>query len=469
MLQPKGCYISFQPCCILKQPPLAEHQPVGIIAFSQGAAATAFLLAGRPTPSLPFAVLAAGPFIGPPGTAMPAPGSIVVPSLHVVGLADQLVPPAKSLQLAALFVHPQIHEHPQGHCLPQRAADVQVFLGFVAEQLRCPVASSVAAQPPPAISASDKVTQDEEIEAMAAIFGEAFTLQEGAAPPTFAVRIEVQDVVLDVGFALPVLYPSLAGPQIHVRPVSLPPDRAGPLCTALQRHLADFARPLVGGEGFCFSLVEEAREFLLQPGAAELARAAAAANTIRTVFLATGTTGAAAVANERSVTAEEATSDVDSGDDDNDDNDDEVALATLTALAKAGLTQNWEFDAEDDALIVTSTAEAAAADQVHGVYVDRTRTGLCNFTVGLCGKPSAGKSTFFNAITNPASEEDGARMAAFPFTTIEPNVGTAFFAHAPPVVPASAGGTAASLWGFDAHGRQKLPVRIKDVGFGVCF
>ncbi|CCW60330.1 unnamed protein product [Phytomonas sp. EM1] len=46
--------------------------------------------------------------------------------------------------------------------------------------------------------------------------------------------------------------------------------------------------------------------------------------------------------------------------------------------------------------------------------------------IGLIGKPSAGKSTFFNAITDPQSESEAARVAAFPFTTIESNIGTGF-------------------------------------------
>ena len=32
---------------------------------------------------------------------------------------------------------------------------------------------------------------------------------------------------------------------------------------------------------------------------------------------------------------------------------------------------------------------------------------------------SAGKSTFYNAVVDPASDADGARVAAFPFTTIQ--------------------------------------------------
>eukprot|EP00948_MAST-09A_sp_MAST-9A-sp1_P001502 g1502.t1 len=43
------------------------------------------------------------------------------------------------------------------------------------------------------------------------------------------------------------------------------------------------------------------------------------------------------------------------------------------------------------------------------------------FTVGLVGKPSAGKSTFFNAAKDEGTK--AARVGAFPFTTIDPNIG----------------------------------------------
>nr|CCD13766.1 unnamed protein product [Trypanosoma congolense IL3000] len=49
--------------------------------------------------------------------------------------------------------------------------------------------------------------------------------------------------------------------------------------------------------------------------------------------------------------------------------------------------------------------------------------GSLEFIIGLIGKPSSGKSTFYNAITNPDNEGKVARVSALPFTTIEPNVG----------------------------------------------
>ena len=42
--------------------------------------------------------------------------------------------------------------------------------------------------------------------------------------------------------------------------------------------------------------------------------------------------------------------------------------------------------------------------------------------IGCVGKPSVGKSTFFNAVT-----EGKAKVGNFPFTTIEPNTGVTYF------------------------------------------
>ena len=44
-----------------------------------------------------------------------------------------------------------------------------------------------------------------------------------------------------------------------------------------------------------------------------------------------------------------------------------------------------------------------------------------SYTVGLVGKPSVGKSTFFNAATMNDVPE-----GAYPFTTIDPSVGEAY-------------------------------------------
>ena len=112
--------------------------------------------------------------------------------------------------------------------------------------------------------------------------------------------------------------------------------------------------------------------------------------------------------------------------------------------------------------------------------------------VGLVGKPSAGKSTFFNAATAFARQRggggggvnrdgngdndailDGAAMAPQPFTTIDPNIGFC-------LVPAPAGScpedeegsldalvkhklVLGSTHGRDTNGRRMLALCLKDV------
>ena len=87
--------------------------------------------------------------------------------------------------------------------------------------------------------------------------------------------------------------------------------------------------------------------------------------------------------------------------------------------------------------------------------------------MGLVGKPSAGKSSFFNAATEAAEgAARAARVAPHPFTTIEPNLGAAF---APATCPCA-------LVGLDracdpSHGAEdvdgthcrRIPILVKDV------
>jgi ribosome-binding ATPase YchF (GTP1/OBG family) len=83
--------------------------------------------------------------------------------------------------------------------------------------------------------------------------------------------------------------------------------------------------------------------------------------------------------------------------------------------------------------------------------------------VGLVGKPSAGKSSFYNAATQACFSKDGRRMAAVaahPFTTIEPNVGPGFY---PGPADNDTDCSRGALYGRDSLGRRLLPILIKDV------
>jgi ribosome-binding ATPase YchF (GTP1/OBG family) len=92
------------------------------------------------------------------------------------------------------------------------------------------------------------------------------------------------------------------------------------------------------------------------------------------------------------------------------------------------------------------------------------------------GKPSAGKSTFFNAATAFSRQQGdnegdpelgGASMAAHPFTTIDPNIGycliPAPFGSCPEDGLSGSKSEYGSTHGRDPQGRRFLPVLLKDV------
>ena len=123
----------------------------------------------------------------------------------------------------------------------------------------------------------------------------------------------------------------------------------------------------------------------------------------------------------------------------------------------------WEAEEpeEDDAAVSAAIAEASAeaaraaladAERRRGGIADpgsgesrasvvpsKEKGGRWDNVIGLVGKPSAGKSTFYNSAAALAcSDANAAKVAPYPFTTIEPNVAEAFAAL--PCACASRGG-----------------------------
>lgn len=79
-----------------------------------------------------------------------------------------------------------------------------------------------------------------------------------------------------------------------------------------------------------------------------------------------------------------------------------------------------------------------------------------SYTIGLVGKPSVGKSSFFNAATMNDVPE-----GAYPFTTIDPSVGEAYVrvdCAAPEFDE-----TCTPATGFCEHGTRFVPVKLVDV------
>jgi len=114
-----------------------------------------------------------------------------------------------------------------------------------------------------------------------------------------------------------------------------------------------------------------------------------------------------------------------------------------TLLIKEATEKAFDFaalakDTDDSATSATSATSAYTHPSDHEVRGDansvtapESSRGVWNYVIGLVGKPSAGKSTFYNAATKAALEREGRLLAAVaphPFTTIEPNIGPGWYA-----------------------------------------
>ncbi|KAJ2781750.1 hypothetical protein GGI15_003134 [Coemansia interrupta] len=81
-----------------------------------------------------------------------------------------------------------------------------------------------------------------------------------------------------------------------------------------------------------------------------------------------------------------------------------------------------------------------------------------SFVIACVGKPSAGKSSFLNAVTDAS-----AKVGNFPFTTIEPNQGVAYYAIDCPCATYGLSAQCKPRHGFCKNGRRHVPVRLLDV------
>jgi pimeloyl-ACP methyl ester carboxylesterase len=109
----------------------------GIFGFSQGAALTGLLAGLRDTESAPIAfdlaIMVGGFTSTSPQQAQLFTHKLRVPSLHVMGRHDGIVPMRESQLLAERFVKPVVIEHGGGHVIPDDAAITRRIAAFVAD------------------------------------------------------------------------------------------------------------------------------------------------------------------------------------------------------------------------------------------------------------------------------------------------------------------------------------------------
>jgi len=108
----------------------------GIFGFSQGAALTGLLAALPDSRAAPvefeFAVMVGGFTSFMPQHAGLFRHKLTVPSVHVTGRADVIVPTRDSLLLAGRFADPLVIEHSGGHVIPSDRAVAGPIVGFLA-------------------------------------------------------------------------------------------------------------------------------------------------------------------------------------------------------------------------------------------------------------------------------------------------------------------------------------------------
>jgi len=403
---------------------------------------------------------------------------ISLPSLHVMGEADQLIPIYESKALSDLYKKPLIHVHPGGHHVPVKARDIEQYLMFwrKLQSKDEPVESKVVSPDEEHVQ-----TQIDEVAALSQIFPSEFQLlseteftdPDNADPDDFTEESRTYTHPITYKILLQPedreIQQELWPPQDIALQVQYPPNYpdCSPIIT-LQHQMNYFEfsnnqsemlmKKLMltmnaeQGMPCVMSLIHAAREFFEEGGLAK--------------------EHYALPQEEKSV------------------REDLVAIAedlqesSSTSSLLPSSNARMEKCRQEGWLISCKILETRANNSGKG-------GSWKQFTIGLVGKPSAGKSTFFNAATafarqrggmpatNNNDDEDndgtflgGAAMAPHPFTTIDPNVGFCFVPSVDGSCPeddaegckflASKGISLGSCHGR-AIGRRLIPVVLKDV------
>ncbi|CAE8705302.1 unnamed protein product, partial [Polarella glacialis] len=425
----------------------SEHGPFdGLLGFSEGASAALFYChlvaahanstpaasadgsAGPDFSGLSFAVMAGAP--APAGSALASP-VFELPSLHFASAADTVVSLSDSKKCALAFRAAEFCQHDGGHCPPQRAEDVRHLVNFLeAQRDKILPASSVSEF---GMAVAGEETEDpricpdqrDELEALGAMLApEELYRAAPAWPVRLAVRLRRgEGVSAALRFTLRPAYPQAAPCFCELESDDL----------ALQAH-----------ERELLDAMEVAREPLGFPSVMAMVQAAQQWIDEHEADL------AARAAGRGDKAAPE----------DGEDGEEEAEAWWLREEAEV-----------EDALVAEAEAKAAelmpdGADK-RGQWARQCGAGgygkPWEFVVGLVGKPSAGKSTLFNAATRPESSDREATMAPHPFTTIDPNVGAGWFAAPCPSAQLGCQDSCQPEHGRAHGGRRRFPLLVKDV------
>lgn len=509
----------------------------GIIGFSQGAR-LAYLIFHL-FPKLKFIIFVSGYHYDLPEPIVDAnvKRDMNIKTLHIMGERDRLITPSQSMELSEKFSNSQIHLHSLGHCVPMKAPDVQKMLQFILDNhninevveeegdLKKESSSSTATkrqpkqeqtklepkqqqQPPDEEHAE---IQNDECEALEMIFPEEFQLynEESSHPISYTIKLTPPDDGSD----------SSALSFIYKRPVSLfveyTPNYPDELPVIKLQHdynlmqwKSIYEDTLIQtlkqtcenelGMPSIMSCVYAAKEFLYSQEKEDT-------NTLIYLFN-----------NNKS-------NHIPTSNKTNNKDDDDKKVEKLTEQLEYhelsdDYLQQCDLEGQEIAFqyffsqqnnnkinVCSESDNASSTDNNNsdqqtnnGLSSPHGKGGIWNYKIGLIGKPSAGKSTFFNAATafarqrgqskttvnnrNTNNSDDGttdesnddiliggASMAPHPFTTIDPNIGYCLVPAPFGLCPEddddinSGNFTYGSTHGRTKENRRLVPILLKDV------
>uniref|UniRef100_G3MTF0 Serine hydrolase domain-containing protein n=1 Tax=Amblyomma maculatum TaxID=34609 RepID=G3MTF0_AMBMU len=108
----------------------------GILGFSQGACMAAMMLSlqclKKVECSFKFGVLVSGfqSRTCPQDHLFAREGSIDVPTLHIIGDTDTIIPKERAIEILPFFVSPSVLYHPGGHYLPTSSECKKEYIDF---------------------------------------------------------------------------------------------------------------------------------------------------------------------------------------------------------------------------------------------------------------------------------------------------------------------------------------------------
>ena len=341
--------------------------------------------------------------------------------LVFAGVNDEAVPFIDATQSSRWFVNCEILEHDGKHEFPRKANLVDSFVRFIANRVEILSGKEFFDAAQPSEPFSEVVS--EELEALHSIFDGEMTT-EGVRAFAFSLsnvsEVIGPDLCVNPAFVLelPIGYPERRSPIVRRKRglIGVPPRVAAALRDGLDRCVSDATANLLG-EPCVFSAVTEAREWLENAIATYLEE-----NKIVTEdVIISDDAEAIGVIDDTNGDDNENVFEVETRwweDEDEDEEDDE--FVTSASEAAVPFTQE-EQTTNTGYTESTCTSESTTSYQ--------SQAGRWNYVIGLVGKPSAGKSTFFNSVCELFQDDlKSAKVASHPFTTIKPNIAKAFAA-----------------------------------------